>query len=88
MYACCFSGPPLVCVLFQLSFPGMIVVLTVFILQEIEETLSSKFDPAADTLGTLQDLNAFEHSAALEEISGKASSEANLETMLKKVTQL
>ena len=50
--------------------------------------MSSKFDPAADTLGTLQDLNAFEHSAALEEISGKASSEANLETMLKKVTQL
>ena len=66
----------------------MSVVLTVFILQEIEETLSSKFDPAADTLGTLQDLNAFEHSAALEEISGKASSEANLETMLKKVTQI
>jgi len=54
--------------------------------QEIETTLNSKFDPAVDTLASLQTLEAFQFAEELEEISGKASSEANLETMLKKVS--
>ena len=50
--------------------------------------MNCKFDPAENTLGTLQELNAFKFGADLEEISGKASSEANLETMLRKVMVL
>ena len=53
--------------------------------QEIETTLSCKFDPSQDTLATLEELEAFQFAEQLEEISGKASSEANLETMLRKV---
>ena len=59
--------------------------LTERLFQEIETTLSCKFDPSQDTLATLEQLNAFQFAEELEEISGKASSEANLETMLRKV---
>lgn len=37
------------------------------------------------TLGKLIELNAFEHAERIQEISGQASSEASLESILKKV---
>uniref|UniRef100_A0A183ADC6 Dynein axonemal heavy chain 3 n=1 Tax=Echinostoma caproni TaxID=27848 RepID=A0A183ADC6_9TREM len=47
-----------------------------FNLAEMEEPLS---------LGLLTSLNAFDHSAAIQEVSSQASSEASLELLLKKV---
>ena len=38
------------------------------------------------TLGLLNKINAFDHTEAIEEVSGQASSEASLEGILKKVT--
>ncbi len=40
------------------------------------------------TLGLLTSLDAFAHTEAIEEVSGQASSEAALETLLKKVLKL
>lgn len=52
----------------------------------IHEVLDYKFtaeDPIS--LGKLIEIDAFRHNEAIEEISGQASSEASLETILKKV---
>ena len=38
------------------------------------------------TLGLLNKIDAFDHTEAIEEVSGQASSEASLEGILKKVT--
>ena len=55
--------------------------------EEIEEILDYHFDAAEDpiTLGKLTEIDAFQHTETIQEISGKASSEASLETILKKV---
>ena len=48
--------------------------------------LETEFTPEEPlTLGRLVDIDAFHFAEDLEEISGKASSEAGLETILKKV---
>lgn len=55
----------------------------------IEEILEHKFDPdEKKTLKLLQELNAFDYSEAIQEVSGQASSEASLEGILKKVVNL
>ena len=52
----------------------------------IEGVLEYKFTPEDPlTLGKLTDINAFKHAETLQEISGQASSEASLESILKKV---
>lgn len=52
----------------------------------IEEVIKHKFDPDQQlTLTLLQELKAFDYAEAIQEISGQASSEASLETILKKV---
>ncbi|KAK3599709.1 hypothetical protein CHS0354_037182 [Potamilus streckersoni] len=52
----------------------------------IENILEYKFTPEEPlTLGKLIEINAFKYSEALQEISGRASSEASLEGILKKV---
>ncbi|XP_059155726.1 dynein axonemal heavy chain 6-like isoform X2 [Physella acuta] len=52
----------------------------------IEETLDFHFTPEEPiTLGKLVEIKAFKHSEKLQEISGQASSEASLESILKKV---
>ena len=39
------------------------------------------------TLGKLEEIDAFRHTETIQEISGKASSEASLETILRKVEE-
>ncbi|KAL3884515.1 hypothetical protein ACJMK2_024650, partial [Sinanodonta woodiana] len=52
----------------------------------IENILEYKFTPEEPlTLGKLIEINAFKYSESLQEISGRASSEASLEGILKKV---
>ena len=54
--------------------------------EQIEQIVSHKFSPEETlNLKLLTDLEAFEHSEAIQEVSGQASAEAALETMLKKV---
>jgi len=54
--------------------------------EEIEAILEIEFTPEEPlTLGRLVEIDAFYFSEQLEEISGKASSEAGLESILKKV---
>lgn len=54
--------------------------------EQIEQIVSHKFLPEETlNLKLLTELDAFEHSEALQEVSGQASAEAALETMLKKV---
>jgi dynein heavy chain len=55
-------------------------------LDKIEQVLKYKFteeDPM--TLGKLEEMDAFEHNEEIQEVSSQASSEAGLETILKKV---
>lgn len=55
--------------------------------EQIEQIVSHKFLPEETlNLKLLTELDAFEHSEALQEVSGQASAEAALETMLKKVS--
>lgn len=52
----------------------------------IEEVIGYKFDPESPlTLGTLTELSVFDHAEAIQEVSGQASSESSLESILKKV---
>ncbi len=52
----------------------------------IEEIVEHKFDPEETiTLQKLTDLKVFEHAEAIQEVSGQASSESSLESILKKV---
>ena len=52
----------------------------------IEDVLDFKFTPEEPlTFGQLERIHAFKHSERLQEISGQASSEASLESILKKV---
>ncbi|XP_065911794.1 dynein axonemal heavy chain 6-like [Dysidea avara] len=54
--------------------------------EQIEQIVSHKFSQEEPlNLKLLTELNAFEHSEAIQEVSGQASAEAALETMLKKV---
>ena len=56
--------------------------------ETIEETLDYQFteeDPLS--LGKLIEIDAFRHTETIQEISGQASSEASLESILKKVCQ-
>ena len=54
--------------------------------EEIEAILDTEFTPEEPlTLGHLVEIDAFELAEQLEEVSGKASSEAGLESILKKV---
>ncbi len=56
---------------------------------DIYEVLECKFDEENPlTLGSLVDIDAFQHTERIQEISGQASSEASLEGILKKVTHL
>jgi dynein heavy chain len=50
--------------------------------QVLEHTFS---DEEPLTLGLLEGIDAFDHSESIQEVSGQASSEASLETLLKKV---
>lgn len=53
----------------------------------IEEVIGYKFDPDSPlTLNTLLDLNVFDHAQAIQEVSGQASSESSLESILKKAS--
>jgi len=55
----------------------------------IEEVIAFHFTPEEPmTLGKLVEIDAFQHTEAIEEVSGKASSEASLEAILKKVSSL
>jgi len=57
--------------------------------EEIEQILETEFTPEEPlTLGRLVEIDAFYVAEQLEEISGKASSEAGLESILKKVCGL
>ena len=52
----------------------------------IEEVIGYKFDPDSPlTLHTLMELSVFDHAEAIQEVSGQASSESSLESILKKV---
>lgn len=52
----------------------------------IEEIIGCHFTPDDPmTLGKLVELEAFQHTEAIQEVSGRASSEASLEAILKKV---
>ncbi len=52
----------------------------------IEDIIKHKFDPeVALNLTLLHELKAFEHGEAIQEVSGQASSESSLESILKKV---
>ncbi len=52
----------------------------------IEEVIQHKFDSDEPlTLTLMQDLQIFDYAEAIQEISGQASSEASLESILKKV---
>ena len=61
--------------------------LEVFDVKEaIEEIIAFHFTPEEPmTLGKLVELDAFQHIEAIQEVSGRASSEASLEAILKKV---
>ncbi len=57
-------------------------------IEEIEMVLEFHFTPEDPmTLGKLEEIDAFRHTETVQEISGKASSEASLETILKKVEE-
>jgi len=57
--------------------------------EEVEAILEVEFTPEEPlTLGRLVEIDAFDLAEQLEEISGKASSEAGLESILKKVCDL
>lgn len=56
------------------------------IYEVLEHTFNDEDDPM--TLGKLIEIDAFHHSETIQEISGQASSEASLETILKKVSYL
>ena len=57
--------------------------------ERIEEILDHKFDPdVPKNLQLLEELNAFEHAEEIQDVSGQASSEASLESILKKVGPL
>jgi dynein heavy chain len=52
----------------------------------IEDIISHKFDPEIPiTLQLLTELEVFDKAEAIQEVSGQASSEASLESILKKV---
>ena len=52
----------------------------------LEEIIGHRFNPdEALTLQRLVELGAFDHGEAIQEVSGQASSEASLESILKKV---
>ena len=52
----------------------------------IEDVIEYKFTPEDPmTLGKLDELDAFRHGETIQEVSGQASSEASLESILKKV---
>ena len=54
--------------------------------EAIEEIIAFHFTPEEPmTLGKLVELDAFQHIEAIQEVSGRASSEASLEAILKKV---
>jgi dynein heavy chain len=53
-------------------------------IQQVLEHAFSDEEPL--TLGLLENIDAFDHSESIQEISGQASSEASLESLLKKVT--
>ena len=53
--------------------------------EKIEEIVQQKFELDELTLKVLTEFNAFEHAEQIQEVSGQASSEASLESMLKKV---
>lgn len=54
--------------------------------EEIESILETEFSAEQPlTLGRLVEIDAFFYTEALEEVAGKASSEAGLESILKKV---
>ncbi|KAA0194622.1 Dynein heavy chain 6 axonemal [Fasciolopsis buskii] len=55
--------------------------------QQLEQLIGFKMDELEEplSLGLLTRLNAFQHTAAIQEISSQASSEASLEALLKKV---
>ena len=53
----------------------------------IEDIIGHKFDPeVALTLQLLTELKVFDKAEAIQEVSGQASSEASLESILKKVS--
>ena len=57
--------------------------------EEIEAALEFEFtDEEPLTLGKLVEIDAFSHTEEIEEIAGKASSEASLEGILKKVQNI
>lgn len=58
--------------------------------QQLEQLIGFKMDELEEplSLGLLTRLNAFQHTAAIQEISSQASSEASLEALLKKVTYM
>lgn len=54
--------------------------------EAIEEIIAFHFTPEEPmTLGKLVEIDAFQHLEAIQEVSGRASSEASLEAILKKV---
>lgn len=54
----------------------------------IEEVIAFHFTPEEPmTLGKLVEIDAFQHAEDITEVSGRASSEASLEAILKKVSQ-
>ena len=53
---------------------------------QIAEVIGHDLDPEAEiTLNTLTEMNVFDHMEAIQEVSGQASSESSLESILKKV---
>ena len=58
-------------------------------IEHIEQVIDYHFTPEDPmTLGKLIEIDAFEHTEKIQEISGQASSEASLESILKKVTMI
>jgi len=81
-FSCCLDGHIQLSVITNLRNP----TLKPRHWEEIEAVLETEFTPEEPlTLGRLVDIDAFHFAEDLEEISGKASSEAGLETILKKV---
>ena len=57
--------------------------------ESIEETLDCEFNEETPlSLGKLMEIDAFRHTETIQEISGQASSEASLESILKKVDEI
>lgn len=55
---------------------------------KIEDILKTRFAPGVPvTLHVFEDLHAFQYAEELMEVAGQASSEAGLETLLKKVSR-